>query len=341
LQLNFYAVRGAITIDKDEKDTVLAKTKQLLKEIIKQNKLSHDNIISIIFTATKDIRSVYPAVAAREIGMTNTPLICCQEMDVEGSLAMCIRVMMNIQSDEPFKPKHVYLEGAVSLRPDLTAKYTIAIDGPAGAGKSTIAKLLAKKLNIMYLDTGAMYRAFALKVLEAGLDPEVKTDVEKVVDQTEISIEYENGTQRVYLDKRDVTDEIRSEQVSKAASAVAVIPEVRKKLVQLQRRIAATNNLVMDGRDIGTYVLPDADLKIFLTASAEERARRRWSELRSRGLEVDFESVLSDIIKRDHNDSNREFAPLKKADDAVLIDTTDKSIQEVVEQIESLVDFRR
>ncbi|HOB19523.1 MAG TPA: (d)CMP kinase [Clostridiales bacterium] len=223
----------------------------------------------------------------------------------------------------------------------MTAKYTIAIDGPAGAGKSTIAKLLAKKLNIMYLDTGAMYRAFALKVLEAGLDPEVKTDVEKVVDQTEISIEYENGTQRVYLDKRDVTDEIRSEQVSKAASAVAVIPEVRKKLVQLQRRIAATNNLVMDGRDIGTYVLPDADLKIFLTASAEERARRRWSELRSRGLEVDFESVLSDIIKRDHNDSNREFAPLKKADDAVLIDTTDKSIQEVVEQIESLVDFRR
>lgn len=341
MQLNFYAVRGAITVYKDDRESVLRKTKLLLNEIIKQNRLSHADIISIIFTATKDIRSVYPAVAAREMGMTDIPLICCQEMDVEGSLALCIRVMMNIRSEEHLKPKHVYLEGAVSLRPDLASRYTIAIDGPAGAGKSTIAKLLAEKLNILYLDTGAMYRAFALQVLESGLDPEVKADVEKVIDQTEISIKHDNGLQRVFLNNRDVTDEIRSERVSKAASAVAVIPEVRRKLVELQRKIAATNDLVMDGRDIGTYVLPDANLKIFLTASAEERARRRWSELKSKGLDVDYGSVLSDILKRDHNDSHREFAPLKKADDAILIDTTDKTIQEVVEQIESLVDFRR
>lgn len=339
------AVRGAITVNKNDKDEILSKTTALLKEIIERNKLEFDNIISVIFTATRDIDEVYPAVAARELGMTNIPLFCCQEMYVKGSLPMCIRVLMHLQLSDNRTLKPVYLERAVKLRPDIASlaetMLTIAIDGPAGAGKSTIAGLLAKRLGINYLDTGAMYRAVGLKVIEAGGDPSVSSDVIPLLEHTEVGIEYQNGIQRVYLDGRDVTDRLRTQEISAAASAVAVIPEVRLKLVEVQRDIASKTSLVMDGRDIGTYVLPNANFKIFLTASPEERARRRWLELREKGVNQDYNQVLEDIIVRDKNDSSRDFAPLKRANDAVFMDTTGKTVDEVIGEIESLIETRR
>jgi cytidylate kinase len=339
------AIRGATTVNKNEKDEILSKTAALLKEIMQRNSLELNDIISVIFTATKDIDAVYPAVAARELGMTNIPLTCCQEMYVSGSLPMCIRVLMHLQLPDDRILKPVYLEKAVTLRPDITgvteSKLTIAIDGPAGAGKSTIAGLLAKRLGINYLDTGAMYRAVGLKVIEAGGDPAVSSDVIPLLEHTELEIKYENGIQRVYLDGRDVTDKLRTQLISGAASAVAAMPGVRLKLVDVQRDIASKTSLIMDGRDIGTYVLPDANVKIFLTASPEERARRRWLELQQKGINQDYNQVLKDIIERDHNDSSRDFAPLKRAKDAVLIDTTGKTINEVITEIESLVQARR
>ncbi len=210
---------------------------------------------------------------------------------------------------------------------------TIAIDGPAGAGKSTIAKLIAEKLNIFYLDTGAMYRAVALKVLESNIDPRDKEQVIRCLDTTDIEVDYKGKQQIVLLDGKDVTANIRTPEVSKAASCIAVIPEVRMKLVEIQRKIASERPIVVDGRDIGTFVLPDASYKFFLTATIEERARRRWEEMQKSGKAITLEDVMTEIKERDLNDSNRSFAPLKKAGDAVLIDTTHLSIDGVVNKI--------
>ena len=216
-------------------------------------------------------------------------------------------------------------------------KFNIAIDGPAGAGKSTIARLLAKKLGILYLDTGAMYRAMGLKVLESGKNPRNPEDVIPLLSSTDISVELDEQGQKIFLDGREVTHKIRTQEVSNAASDVGTIPEVRLKLVELQRKIAEKVSLVMDGRDIGTYVMPNATLKVFLTATPEERARRRWIELKERETESNYDNILQEIITRDANDSNRSFAPLRKADDAILIDTTNKSIDQVIQEIEHLL----
>ncbi|MDK2991753.1 MAG: CMP/dCMP kinase [Clostridiales bacterium] len=213
----------------------------------------------------------------------------------------------------------------------------IAIDGPAGAGKSTVAKLLAKQLNIIYLDTGAMYRAIALKAIEQGVDVSDTDALSVLLEDTDIDISYVDEQQHVLLDGRDVTDIIRTPEVSDGASKVAVIPAVRLKLVELQRRIARMHDVVMDGRDIGTFVLPNADVKFYLTASIEERARRRLEEMRARGYEHSLDDVRDDIRARDKNDSEREFAPLRKADDAILIDSTDKTVDEVVEEMLSFI----
>lgn len=213
----------------------------------------------------------------------------------------------------------------------------IAIDGPAGAGKSTVAKLLAKQLNIIYLDTGAMYRAIALKAIEQGVDVSDTDALSVLLEDTDIDISYVDEQQHVLLDGRDVTDIIRTPEVSDGASKVAVIPAVRLKLVELQRRIARMHDVVMDGRDIGTFVLPNADVKFYLTASIEERARRRLEEMRARGYEHSLDDVKDDIKARDKNDSEREFAPLRKADDAILIDSTDKTVDEVVEEMLSFI----
>jgi cytidylate kinase len=213
----------------------------------------------------------------------------------------------------------------------------ITIDGPAGAGKSTVAKLLAKQLNIIYLDTGAMYRAIALKAIEQGVDVSDTDALSVLLEDTDIDISYVDEQQHVLLDGRDVTDIIRTPEVSDGASKVAVIPAVRLKLVELQRRIARMHDVVMDGRDIGTFVLPNADVKFYLTASIEERARRRLEEMRARGYEHSLDDVKDDIKARDKNDSEREFAPLRKADDAILIDSTDKTVDEVVEEMLSFI----
>jgi len=218
-------------------------------------------------------------------------------------------------------------------------RISIAIDGPAGAGKSTIAKLISKKLKIVYLDTGAMYRTVALKAIRQNIDTLDADKLSKLVKDIDIQVKHMNDEQRIYLDGEDVTDYIRTPEVSIGASNVATIPEVRIKMVELQREIASKCSVVMDGRDIGTYVLPNATLKIFLTASIEERAKRRYNEQLSKGIDnVSYEEVKKDIEYRDKNDSSRAFAPLAKAEDAVELDTTNMSIDEVVSKILGLIE---
>lgn len=209
----------------------------------------------------------------------------------------------------------------------------IAIDGPAGAGKSSIAKLAAKELGFIYIDTGAMYRASALYAIENNIKICEASFTQDVLDKIKIDIKYDEEGQRIILCGKDVSKRIREADVSIGASDIAVIPAVRLKLVELQRELAKGNNVIMDGRDIGTYVLPDAELKIYLTASTEERANRRLKELHEKGQTADFEQVKKDIEYRDKNDSEREFAPLKQAEDAILLDSTNMSIDEVKNRI--------
>jgi len=214
--------------------------------------------------------------------------------------------------------------------------FSIAIDGPAGAGKSTIAKKIAKKLGFIYVDTGAMYRAMALYFIRNNIKADDFDNIERSCDKINISIEYKDGEQIVLLNGENVNGLIRTEEVGNMASAVSVNKTVRLKLVELQRKLSLTNNVIMDGRDIGTYVLPDADLKIFLTASSNVRALRRYKELREKGIEADISVIEKDIIDRDNRDMNREFAPLRQAEDAVLVDTSDMTIDEVVDYIINL-----
>lgn len=206
----------------------------------------------------------------------------------------------------------------------------IAIDGPAGAGKSTIAKLAAKELGYVYVDTGAMYRAIALYLIENNISADDEEALEAACRTIQIEICYEGGIQNIYLNKRNVSSDIRREDVGNMASRAAAKKAVRAKLLYLQRNIAAQNNVIMDGRDIGTFVLPLAEVKIYLTASVEKRAKRRYDELVSKGETPDLSHIEEDIIKRDYQDMNREIAPLRQAEDAYYLDTSDMSIEEVV-----------
>ncbi len=213
-------------------------------------------------------------------------------------------------------------------------RINIAIDGPAGAGKSTVAKAISKELGIIYLDTGAMYRTVALKAILSGIDTKDESGLVALVKDIDIRIEYQGSDQRIYLDGKDVSGDIRTAEVSIGASNVAVIPAGRLKLVELQRQIAANNDVVMDGRDIGTYVLPNASYKFFLTASLDERAKRRFDEMMEKGMPASsFDDVRNDIAYRDKNDSTRAFAPLSRAQDALEIDTTHLNPIQVVETI--------
>ncbi len=216
-------------------------------------------------------------------------------------------------------------------------KYNIAIDGPAGAGKSTIAKKLAKDLGYIYVDTGAMYRAMAYFFIKNNVDKDDIETITKLCDGVDVSIAYENGEQQVLLNGENITAFIREERVGNMASATSVYPVVREKLVELQRQLAAKENVVMDGRDIGTVVLPDANVKIFLAASSKVRAQRRFNELTAKGIECDIDAIEKDIIERDHRDMTREISPLKQADDAVLLDSSDMTIEEVVDRMKKLV----
>lgn len=209
----------------------------------------------------------------------------------------------------------------------------IAIDGPSGSGKSTVAKLIAKHLKITYLDTGAMYRGMGYFALKNNIDPADEDAVKSILDSINMEIKYINGEQKVIVNNEDVTPYIRENRISMAASTISKIPLVRLKLVELQRKIAASSDCVLDGRDIGSYVLPNAKYKFYLTASAQERASRRYNELLEKGQNVPYDEVLADIIKRDEQDSTRAFAPLVIAKDAIVIDTTKFSIEETFNEV--------
>ena len=215
---------------------------------------------------------------------------------------------------------------------------SIAIDGPAGAGKSSIAKALSKRLGYIYIDTGAMYRAVALFFVENNISDGADSRIESLLDKLEISIKYEDGAQKVILNGEDVTDKLRLEEIGKLASKFSAIGSVREKLVALQRKLAQKENVVMDGRDIGTVVLPNADLKIYLSASSKVRAERRYLELLEKGqTDLDINDIEDEIIKRDEADMNREISPLKQADDAYYLDSSDMTLEEVVSKILSMV----
>ncbi|MBQ4159348.1 MAG: (d)CMP kinase [Clostridia bacterium] len=216
--------------------------------------------------------------------------------------------------------------------------YSVAIDGPAGAGKSTIAKAAAAQLRFIYIDTGAMYRAVALYAIRNDLPwDNAEGKLAAALDNIEIAIDYVEDSQHIFLNGEDVSGLIRTPQVSAGASAVATVQAVRIKLVELQRKLAKGKNVIMDGRDIGTHVLPDADVKIYLTASVDARAQRRYKELMEKGEKVDFETIKTDIIARDKNDSEREFSPLRQAEDALFVDNSNMNVEESVNYLISVI----
>ncbi len=341
--MSYCSIRGAITVEENSRECILENTKILLNEIIKSNNLNTEDIISVIFTATKDIDAVYPAVAAREIGIVSAGLMCAQEMYVKDSLKMCIRILVNLNYDLKQKDvRHIYMKDAVKLRPDLVKKnfVSIAIDGPAGSGKSTVAKEISKNLGYIYVDTGAMYRSVALYCLNNGIDTKNQNSVENILGNINIELEYKDGEQQIYLNGDNVTLKVRTQEVAAASSDVAKIKKVREVLVDMQRKISQNNNIVMDGRDIGTCVLPDATVKIYMDADVSERAKRRCGELKEKGVEFDFEKIKQEIIIRDENDKNRVYSPLKMADDAIFFDSTDKTIEEVKKDVLEIINRR-
>ena len=215
--------------------------------------------------------------------------------------------------------------------------YAIAIDGPAGAGKSTIAKILAKELELIYVDTGALYRTIGYYVTSKGIDTADTEAVVAALPALTVELKYVDGVQRVFANGEDVSDLIRTPAISMAASAVSAIPAVRAYLLDTQRNIAATHSVIMDGRDIGTVILPDAKVKIFLSASPESRAKRRFDELQAKGDPATYEEVLADMIKRDYDDSHRAIAPLKQAEDAIPVDTSGETLEQSVARMKEIV----
>lgn len=218
--------------------------------------------------------------------------------------------------------------------------FSVAIDGPAGAGKSSIAKVIAKHLNFIYVDTGALYRAVGLYALKNNISPSDSSTIINNLNNIKLDLTFKNNEQKVIMNGDDVSLSIRTPEASMASSKVSAIPEVRKFLFDLQRDIAKNSNIIMDGRDIGTVVLPNASIKIFLTASDKQRALRRLKELKQNGIYSDFESVLKDIRERDYNDSNRDIAPLKIADDAIIVDTTELDFEQSINKIETIIKER-
>jgi cytidylate kinase len=238
--------------------------------------------------------------------------------------------MLLAEFGENRKGKHVYQKGAKILRKDISENINIALDGPAGSGKSTVAKVLAKDYNILYLDTGAMYRACGLKALRVGVNPKDGAAVEKMLPELNVKVEYRDGKQHTILDGEDVSSAIRENAVSMAASDISAHPCVRVKMVDMQREIAKSMSCVLDGRDIGSTVLPNANFKFFITADSKVRATRRFKELEQRGEIVDFDKLHAEIVARDKQDSEREFSPLVCAEDAIVVDTSNMNVDEVI-----------
>ena len=329
-------IRGATTIAQDSKEDISIAVKELLAEVFAANNLQKEEIRLFVFSITTDIHSYHPAKAARECGYDFAPLFAAIEPDIVGGLPLCIRLMVFVERDmENRNAKHIYQNGAKVLRKDISEIYNIALDGPAGSGKSTIAKTLAHDYNILYLDTGAMYRACALKALRLGIDPKDEKAVEEMLPNLHLTVEYKDGKQHTILDGEDVSAAIRENQVSMASSDISAHSAVRVKMVEMQREIAHSMSCVLDGRDIGSIVLPNAKYKFFITADSKVRAMRRCKELYARGEQVDFDKLHAEIVLRDKQDSEREVSPLICADDAVVIDTSNMSIDEVVLSIKS------
>lgn len=326
-------IRGATTIVADAKEEIVNSVKELMEEIFQANELQKSEIKALIFSLTSDIHSYHPAKAARECGYDFAPLFAAVEPDIDGGLKFCIRLMLFADLTKEKAVKHIYQKGAKALRKDISEIFNVALDGPAGSGKSTIAKVLAKDYNILYLDTGAMYRACGLKALREGIDPKDGAAVEKMLPNLNVRVEYREGKQHTILDGEDVSLAIRVNEVSMAASTISAHPCVRIKMVEMQREIAENMSCVLDGRDIGSTVLPNAKFKFFITADSKVRAKRRHKELLERGQIVDFETLHKEIVARDKQDSEREFSPLVCAKDAVVVDTTDMTVDEVIATI--------
>lgn len=324
-------IRGATTIQQDTPKEIIQAVKSLLDEVFSANALKREEIRGFVFSLTSDIHSYHPAKAARECGYDYAPLFACIEPEIDGGLALCIRLMLLTErSDENSKAKHIYQNGAKILRKDISEIINIALDGPAGSGKSTVAKIIAKDYNILHLDTGAMYRACGLKALRLGVDTKDVKAVEEMLPSLNIKIEYKDGLQHTLLDEEDVSTAIRENAVSMAASNISAHRAVREKMVEMQREIAKNMSCVLDGRDIGSAVLPDAKFKFFVTADSKVRATRRYNELLTRGETVDFDALHEEIKARDKQDSEREFSPLVCAKDAIVVDTSSMGIQDVV-----------
>ena len=330
-------IRGATTIDKDCKEEILSSVKTLLDEIFQTNALRKEEVKGLLFSLTNDIHSYHPAKAARESGYDFAPLFAAVEPSIDGALKLCIRLMLFTDLTSERVVRHIYQKGAKTLRTDISEILNIALDGPAGSGKSTIAKILAKDYNILYLDTGAMYRACALKALRMGIDPKNGKAVEEMLPYLELEVEYKDGKQHTLLDGEDVSLAIRENVVSLASSNVSAHRCVREKMVEMQRKIASSMSCVIDGRDIGSVVLPNAKFKFFITADSKVRAMRRFKELENRGEKVDFDKLHEEIKLRDKQDSEREFAPLVCAKDAVVVDTSEMGIDEVVATIKKYI----
>ena len=330
-------IRGATTVAMDTKEEIIASVKELLDEVFHQNGLKKEEIKGFVFSLTSDIHSFHPAKAARMCGYDYAPLFAAVEPDIEGGLKLCIRLMLLTDLIAERSVRHIYQKGAKTLRKDIAEIFNIALDGPAGSGKSTVAKILAADYNILYLDTGAMYRACGLKALRMGISPKDGEKVEKILPTLDLKVEYRDGKQHTMLDGEDVSLAIRENAVSMAASDVSAHHCVRVKMVEMQREIAKSMSCVLDGRDIGSVVLPNAKFKFFITADSEVRAKRRFDELVARGQQVEFEKLHQEIILRDKQDSEREFSPLICAEDAIVIDTSKMNVDEVISKIKGVI----
>ena len=352
-----YSIRGAITAQNTQQ-SIVQQTQKLYETIISTNSITNQRIDCVFVSTTKDLTAAYAAKGIRQSKLydNNTALLSLLEPEIDNSLNACIRLLVQVDGEWHTGIQHIYLDKAKILRPDI-AHINIALDGPAGAGKSTIAKILAKKLGVSYLDTGAMYRALALKLIqqktyldtksnqtqELTFDPSLaqsqlqnaaaQAHIDQILSTTQI--EFGSGDKQgvIYLDGVDVSSQIREQSISIAASTISANPSIRTAMVALQQQIASQTSCVLDGRDIGTVVLPNADYKFFITASVDERANRRLQQIQNAGGRAALQQVKQDIMQRDHNDTTRKASPLQQASDALLLDTTSQTVEQTIQTL--------
>ncbi|MCL1945448.1 MAG: (d)CMP kinase [Firmicutes bacterium] len=331
--MQLLSIRGA-TVCQNTVSSIESCTQRLYEQILLTNNLGVDSNISAVFVSmTRDLDACF---AARGLRKYDVPMFSSVEPNIKGALKRCIRLLVQVNCEYTKVAQHIYLGGAKTLRPD-KAKFVVAMDGPAGSGKSTLAKIIAQRLGVVHLDTGALYRAAAIKLIKTGVYKEGLTlDLDRlsqVLANTTIKMDYDALISRVYLDGIDISQDIREPNISRIASIVASNPFLRQYLNKIQSQVASQQSCVIDGRDIGTVIAPNADFKFFVKASEQERAKRRYNDLVRKGQSIDLDSVMVDMKERDYNDSTREVAPLYQASDAILVDTTDRTVVQSVSYI--------